>query len=58
VVEPNIENHDRFILSSLEDALKSADVMAVLVKHRQFANDSVRKQLGKANALDFCGVLV
>lgn len=57
VVEPNIENHVRFILASLEDALNSADVIAVLVKHRQFANDSVRKQLGKANALDFCGVL-
>ncbi len=56
-VEPNIENHDRFILSSLEDVLNSADVIAVLVKHRQFANDSVRKQLEIANALDFCGVL-
>jgi UDP-N-acetyl-D-mannosaminuronic acid dehydrogenase len=56
-VEPNIEDHEQFILSSLEDALNSADVIAVLVKHRQFTNDSVRKQLGTANALDFCGVL-
>jgi UDP-N-acetyl-D-mannosaminuronic acid dehydrogenase len=56
-VEPNIEKHDRFTLSSLEDALQKADVIAVLVKHRQFANDSGRKQLQTANALDFCGVL-
>lgn len=56
-VEPNIEKHDKFSLSSLEDALNNADVIAVLVKHRQFANDSVRKRLGTANALDFCGVL-
>lgn len=56
-VEPNIERHDRFCLSSLEDALERADVVAVLVKHRQFANDSVRRLLENANALDFCGVL-
>lgn len=57
MVEPNIENHNRFTLLSLEDAINSSDVIAVLVKHRQFADDSVRKQLRKANALDFCGVL-
>ena len=56
-VEPNIEKHDRFTLSSLEDALQRADVIAVLVKHRQFASDSGRRQLQTANALDFCGVL-
>lgn len=56
-VEPNIEKHDSFTLATLEDALQKADVVAVLVKHRQFANDSVRKQLKTANALDFCGVL-
>ena len=56
-VEPNIEQHERFTLSSLEDALQRADVIAVLVKHRQFANHSGRNQLQTANALDFCGVL-
>ena len=57
VVEPNIDNHPIFTLTTLGDALQKADVIAVLVKHRQFANDSVRKQLQAANALDFCGVL-
>jgi UDP-N-acetyl-D-mannosaminuronic acid dehydrogenase len=56
-VEPNIEQHESFNLATLEDTLHKADVIAVLVKHRQFANDSVRKQLQTANALDFCGVL-
>ena len=56
-VEPNIEKHDRFTLLSLEDALQKAEVIAVLVKHRQFANVAVRKQLQVAKALDFCGVL-
>lgn len=55
-VEPNIEKHDRFMLLSLEDALQKADVIAVLVKHRQFADGEVRKQLLVAKALDFCGV--
>jgi UDP-N-acetyl-D-mannosaminuronic acid dehydrogenase len=56
-VEPNIEKHDRFTLTSLEDALQKADVIAVLVKHRQFTNDSVGRHLQTANALDFCGVV-
>jgi len=56
-VEPNIENHDRFLLLPLEDALQKADIIAVLVKHRQFANDAVRKRLQVAKALDFCGLL-
>lgn len=56
-VEPNIEKHDRFTLSSLEDALQIADVIAVLVKHHQFVSDSGRNQLQTKNALDFCGVL-
>lgn len=56
-VEPNIEQHDSFTLATLQDALQKADVIAVLVKHRQFASDSVREQLQTANSLDFCGVL-
>lgn len=57
VVEPNIEQHERFYLSSLEDALLQADVIALLVKHRQFVQDSVRKQLQMVCTLDFCGAM-
>lgn len=57
VVEPNIESHDQFALVLLEDALATADVFAVLVKHRQFSDDLIRKTLVEECALDFCGVL-
>ena len=54
-VEPNIESHDRFPLVTLEDALKTADVLAVLVKHRSFLDESVKVELKGLGALDFCG---
>ena len=56
-IEPNINNHESFRLTTLDDALQEADVIVVLVKHRQFATDSVRKKLQAVEALDFCGVL-
>jgi UDP-N-acetyl-D-mannosaminuronic acid dehydrogenase len=56
-VEPNIDKHESVTLATLEAALAQADVIAVLVKHRQFANDLVRTQLQTTNALDFCGLL-
>jgi UDP-N-acetyl-D-mannosaminuronic acid dehydrogenase len=55
-VEPNIEAHDQFVLVSLEEALKTADVLAVLVKHREFLNDAVKTTLSQLKAVDFCGV--
>lgn len=50
-VEPNIEQlpskiiKDNLTLTSLENALESADVICILVKHRQFAEevDSIRR---------------
>ena len=57
IVEPNIEQHERFCLVSLEDALRQADVIAVLVKHREFVHELVRRQLETTYTLDFCGVL-
>ena len=56
-VEPNIETHDRFTLVTPEEALKTADVLAVLVKHRGFLDPSVKAALIELRALDFCGVL-
>lgn len=56
-VEPNIYKHESFRMTTLDDALQEADVIAILVKHRQFATDSVRKKLQAVEALDFCGVL-
>lgn len=55
-VEPNIETHDRFSLVSVDDALNSADVFAVLVKHREFLDATVKTELSERGALDFCGL--
>lgn len=55
-VEPNIESHSDFNLCSLEDALDKADVIAVLVKHRQFLLPSAKQKLTEKGALDFCGM--
>ena len=55
-VEPNIESHERFALMDLDDALLQGDVIAVLVKHRQFLDPACKARLLALNALDFCGV--
>jgi len=57
-VEPNINSHNKFQLASLEDALTSADVFAILVKHRQFCEESVKERLKEAVVIDLCGVLI
>ena len=56
-VEPNIDSHETFTVVGLEQALGSAVVIAVLVKHRQFLATDVKKQLGLKVSLDFCGAL-
>lgn len=56
-VEPNIESHDRFPLVTIEAALDTADVFAVLVKHKGFVEASVKSALLERGALDFCGVM-
>ena len=55
-VEPNIESHATFELVALEAALESADVVAILVKHRQFVAQARTSGFGNAVLLDFCGV--
>ena len=55
-VEPNINSHDKFLLASLDEALQTADVVAVLVKHRQFIQLASIGELSGARILDFCGV--
>jgi UDP-N-acetyl-D-mannosaminuronic acid dehydrogenase len=57
VVEPNISSHADFALLSVEEALEEADVIAILVKHRQFLAGPIQGMLRAAGALDFCGCL-
>lgn len=55
-VEPNIDSHEIFELASIEHALEEADVVAVLVKHRQFVQRAREGGLRGSKVLDFCGV--
>ena len=36
IVEPNLESHDSFELTSLSDAVESADIVLMLVGHKPF----------------------
>ena len=55
-VEPNIETHERFKIMGLDAFFGQADVIAVLVRHREFFEPSMRKKLTAVGALDFCGL--
>jgi len=55
-VEPNIEAHDELKLVSLNEALTTADVVVVLVKHTQFINSVCKQSPQEKKILDFCGV--
>ena len=55
-VEPNIETHESFKLLGLDVLFTQVDVIAVLVKHREFCESGTRKKLAVFGALDFCGL--
>lgn len=55
-VEPNIQQINQFRLIDLDEALKSADILAVLVKHRQFIDAAKKSQFNRVGIIDFCGV--
>lgn len=56
-VEPNIESHPDLTLVDLPEALSQCDVIALLVKHKQFMQPDARSKLLQIGALDFCGAL-
>lgn len=56
-VEPNISQHSHFNLIDLDKALDQFDVIAILVKHREFVDMDILRILTNKNALDFCGIL-
>ena len=55
-VEPNIEKDSRFTLVELSEALNAADVLAVLVKHKQFIDVAKAGQFMRDGVIDFCGL--
>jgi UDP-N-acetyl-D-mannosaminuronic acid dehydrogenase len=56
-VEPNIQTHDDFTLCSFQDSL-DADLLVLLVKHKEFLILENREKLLETNVLDCCGILV
>ena len=50
-VEPNIESYDVLGITNYKDAIKKADIVTLLVAHKEF------KGLDIESSLDFCGVL-
>lgn len=58
-VEPNVEAREPLDLVSLEEAIEQADVIAVLVKHKEFttSRNIARLNESKIKVLDFCGAL-
>ncbi|GAB6077209.1 UDP-N-acetyl-D-mannosamine dehydrogenase [Desulfurobacterium crinifex] len=50
-VEPNIKKFREFKIYSLQEALKIADIIVALVKHREFLKLKVDKEF-----IDFCGL--
>ena len=56
-VEPNIQSHKDLLLLNLLDAIEDADIICVLVKHREFLQSQIKEKLIECEALDFCGAL-
>ena len=56
-VEPNIETHAVIELEELDNVFNKDAVLAILVKHKEFLDKSVREKLKSLDALDFCGAL-
>ena len=56
-VEPNIKSHKNLKILNLFDAIQQADIICLLVKHREFLEPEVKKKLMECEVLDFCGVL-
>lgn len=56
VVEPNITEHDRFTICTIQEALLEVDLVVLLVKHRQFLEEAFLSRLKLLEVEDFCGV--
>ncbi len=56
VVEPNILSHKRIPFLKFSEAMNSAEIVCILVKHREFLEPEAQIQIKKCEALDFCGI--
>jgi UDP-N-acetyl-D-mannosaminuronic acid dehydrogenase len=56
-VEPNITAHDRLQVVTLNEAVETADLVAVMVRHREFVARDAATRLRAIGARDYCGAL-
>ena len=56
IVEPNLESHDKFALTSLDEALDAADIVLIIVGHKSFLSIPNSK-LAEKIIVDTCGVM-
>ena len=55
--EPNVEAVQGITLVDANTLIKTADIIAVLVAHKEFKSTSIKKKLEALGCLDFCGLL-
>lgn len=56
-VEPNIKSYESLKIVDLLKGIEQADLVCLLVKHREFLNSEIKEKLTKKKVLDFCGAL-
>ncbi len=56
--EPNVEAVEGINLVDANTVLSNADVIAVLVAHKQFKSEPMKRKLQALASLDFCGAFV
>lgn len=56
ICEPNVESHPQYTLSSLDDVLKQADIIVLLVDHKQFRRLSAERMKEKV-LIDTRGII-
>ena len=56
IVEPNLESHEEFELTSLSDALDAADIVLILVGHSAFLK-LPQSRIAEKILIDTCGAL-
>ena len=54
-VEPNINDYKKYNLIDIKKAIAEFDVIALLVKHKEFASNIILTELESKGTLDFCG---
>ena len=57
VIDPNIKSFQNFNLVGLSEGIKKADIFVFLVKHREFENIDIGRQMNNKIILNFCSNL-